>query len=146
MADERTTKAAAVAGDLRVVLGQLLRRLREQTVGVDLTRSQSSVLSRLEREGSSTTTALARAEGIRPQSMGAVVTALEAAGLVTRSADASDGRKTILSLTDKAKEMYRTGRIAREDWLTQAMTGTLTADEIDRIASVIGLLDRLGRS
>jgi DNA-binding MarR family transcriptional regulator len=145
MTDERVAKASAVAGDLRVVLGKLLRRLREQNIGVDLTKSQASVLGRLEREGPSTATALARAEGVRPQSMAAIVTALEAAMLIARSPDPGDGRKTILSLTDKARELYRTGRLAREDWLTQAMAATLTVDEIDQIAAVIGLLDRLGR-
>jgi DNA-binding MarR family transcriptional regulator len=135
-----------VAGDLRVVLGRLVRRLREQTTDSDLTKSQSSVLGRLEREGSSTATSLAREEGIRPQSMGAIVAALDAAGLITGSADPNDGRKTVLSLSDKAKELYRTGRLAREDWLTQAMAATLTVDEIDRIAAVIELLDRLTRS
>ncbi|MFR9803798.1 MarR family winged helix-turn-helix transcriptional regulator [Pseudonocardia sp. RS010] len=135
-----------MAGDLRAVLGQLVRRLREQNTGVDLTKSQASVLGRLEREGPSTATALAKAEGLRPQSMGSIVTALETAGLITRSPDPGDGRKTILRLSDGAKELYRTGRLAREDWLTQAMTATLTADEIDRIAGIIELLDRIARS
>jgi len=144
--EERTVSASAVAGDLRVVLGQLIRRLRENRDSSDLTKSQSSVLGCLEREGPKTATDLARAQGIRPQSMGTIVAALEAAGLISRSPDPSDGRKTILSITSKAREQYRTGRLAREDWLTQAMTATLTVDEIARIASVIELLDRIARS
>lgn len=135
-----------VAGDLRATLGRLVRRLREQAEGSDLTKSQSSVLGRLEREGPTTATALARAEGIRPQSMGSIVAALEIAGLVTRSPDPNDGRKTILNITDKAREQYRTGRLAREDWLTHAMTASLTLDEIEQIAATTELLRRLARS
>ncbi len=91
--------AMALAGDLRVVIGQLRRRLREQSGFGDLSWSQTSVLSRLDREGPGTVTSLARAEGMRPQSMGATVSALEAAGLVSGSPDPKDGRQTILSLT-----------------------------------------------
>ena len=49
----------------------------------DLTSSQKSVLIRLEREGPATVSTLARAESVRPQSLGATVAALETAGLVS---------------------------------------------------------------
>jgi len=105
--------ALTLAGDLRVVIGQLRRRLREQASFGDLTFSQASVLSRLEREGPATVTSLARAEGMRPQSMGATVSALQAAGLVSGSPDPRDGRQTILSLTDACQEWIRAGRAAK---------------------------------
>ncbi len=146
MRDQGTTSASAVAGELRVVLGQLVRRLREQADGSDLTKSQSSVLGRLERDGSATATVLARAEGLRPQSMGTIVAALEAAGLVAGSPDPKDGRKTILSLTETAREQFRTGRLAKEDWLAQAMAAALTPAELDQLSSSIDLLKRLARS
>jgi DNA-binding MarR family transcriptional regulator len=146
MTDGRGAEAAAVAGELRVVLAQLLRRLREQSEGSDLTRSQSSVLGRLEREGASTATALARAEGMRPQSMAAILTALDAAGLVAGRPDPADGRKTIVDLTDKAREEFLAGRIARQDWLTQAMTAELGPEEIGRLADCVELLHRLAHS
>ncbi len=109
--------ALALAGELRVVIGQLKRRLREQSNLGDLTWSRVSVLSWLDREGPATVTSLARAEGVRPQSMGATVSALEAAGLVTGSPDPTDGRQTILSLTPACPEWIKAGRAAREDWL-----------------------------
>jgi DNA-binding MarR family transcriptional regulator len=146
MRDQGTTSASAIAGELRVVLGQLVRRLREQADGSDLTKSQSSVLGRLERDGPATATALARAEGLRPQSMGTIVAALEAAGLVAGSPDPKDGRKTILSLTETAREQFRTGRLAREDRLTQTMAATLTPAELDQLSSSIDLLRRIARS
>lgn len=135
-----------VAGELRMVLAALVRRLRQAAEGSDLTKSQSAVLGRLERDGASTATALARAEGIRPQSMGAIVAALDAAGLVTGSPDPRDGRKTILALTEKAREEFRTGRLAKEDWLTQAIGQELDAAEIRRLGEAVGLLKRIAES
>lgn len=146
MRDQETTHPSVVAGELRVVLGQLVRRLREQADGSDLTRSQASVLGRLDRDGPTTATALARAEGLRPQSMGTIVAALEAAGLVAGSPHPRDGRKTILSLTETAREHFRTGRLAREDWLIQAMSAALTPAELDQLSASIGLLKRIARS
>ncbi|WP_328609988.1 MarR family transcriptional regulator [Amycolatopsis sp. NBC_00345] len=136
-------RTPAVASELRVVLGQLVRRLREQAEGADLTRSQSAVLVRLERDGPSTATALARAEGVRPQSMAKIVDVLQDAGLVGGSPDPKDGRKTVLSLTDAAREQFRTGRLAKEDWLTGAIDTTLTAAEVDQLAAATRLLKRL---
>jgi DNA-binding MarR family transcriptional regulator len=149
MSTQRTEPPAelsVLAGELRVALGQLMRRLREQVEGSDLTRSQTSVLGRLERDGSATATALARAEGIRPQSMAKIIDALVAAGLVSGSPDPTDGRKTMLSLTDAAREEFRTGRRAREDWLTHAIEATLSADEIKQLSSNTELLKRLAQS
>jgi DNA-binding MarR family transcriptional regulator len=138
--------ASVLAGELRVVLGQLLRRLREQAEGTDFTRSQLSALSRLEREGAATATTLARAEGIRPQSMAKIVAALEEAGFVNGSPDPKDGRKTLLSLSNAAREHFRTGRLAKEDWLTRTIDATLSAEEIKQLAASAELLKRLAQS
>ncbi len=133
----------ALAGDLRVVIGQLRRRLREQSSFGDLTWSQTSVLSRLDREGSATVTSLARAEGMRPQSMGATVSALEAAGLVNGSPDPDDGRQTILSLSPACREWIKAGRAAKEDWLFRAIQSKLSPEEQGELAKGVELLKRL---
>jgi DNA-binding MarR family transcriptional regulator len=104
------------------------------------------VLGRIERDGPSSASSLARAEGMRPQSMAAIITALESAGLIVGAADPRDGRKTLWSLTEKAREEYRTGRRAKEDWLAQAIGATLTADEVERLAASIDLLRKLARA
>jgi DNA-binding MarR family transcriptional regulator len=135
--------ALALAGELRVVLGRLSRRLREEAHAGDLSWSQVAVLTRLEREGPSTVTGLARAEGVRPQSMGATVAALEAAGMVSGAPDPSDGRQTVLSLTDACREMLRAGRAAREDWLFRALRTQLAAGEQEELGRGVALLKRL---
>jgi DNA-binding MarR family transcriptional regulator len=105
----------ALAAELRVAIGNLKRRFRDQPSLGDLTWSQLCVISRLDREGPATVTTLARLEGVRPQSMGATVSALETAGLVRGSPDPADGRQTILSLTDAWREWLTAGRAAKED-------------------------------
>jgi DNA-binding MarR family transcriptional regulator len=135
--------AWALAAELRVVIGALSRRLREHSYFGDLTWSQIRVLSRLEREGTATVTGLARAEGMRPQSMGATVSVLETAGLLTGTPDPSDGRQTILSLTAKCREMIKAGRAAREDWLFRALGTALAPAEQKQLAGSIALLQRL---
>jgi DNA-binding MarR family transcriptional regulator len=123
-----------------------MRRLREQAPGADLTKSQSSVLARLERGGAATATALANAEGMRPQSMAKIIRALEDAGLVSGSPDPNDGRKTLLDLTEVAREEYRTGRRIRQDWLAQAMEASLSPEEIIHLAKATDLLRRLTKA
>jgi DNA-binding MarR family transcriptional regulator len=141
--DPGTARAARVAAALRVVVGHLGRRLREQAHPGAVTWSQMSVLGRLERDGPATVSSLARAEGVRPQSMGATVSVLLAAGLVRGAADPADGRQTILSLTPACREMIKTSRAAREDWLLRAIRANFTAVEQDQLANAVELLKRL---
>ena len=137
------TRAQILAGDLRVLMGQLRRRLQEQTHLGDYSWSQISAVIRLEREGPATVTDLARAEGVRPQSMGATISTLEAAGLVNGSPDPTDGRKTILSLTDACRELIKARRAAKEDWLLRAIQTKLSPMEQEKLAVALELLKRL---
>ena len=138
-----SASAAALAQDLRGLAGQLKRRLREQADTGDLTPSQIAVLLRLERDGPATTSALARAESMRPQSMGSVIAALEAAGLVSGEPDAKDGRQTILSLTERCRQWLREGRAARQDWLSHTIQDRLSPQEQEQLAAALLLLRRL---
>lgn len=90
-----------------------------------------------------TTSALARAEGMRPQSMGALLAALEALGLVSGTPDPSDGRQTILSLTDRCRTLIEDGRAARQDWLARNIEARLSLEEQRQVLSAITLLKRL---
>jgi DNA-binding MarR family transcriptional regulator len=144
--DPEAARASALAAELRVLIGKLKRRLREEAHSGDLTLSQTSVLSRLEREGPATVTTLARAEGVRSQSMGATVSDLEAAGLVSGAPDPADGRQTILSLTAACREMIKASRTAREDWLFRAIRTKLAPTEQEELATGVELLKRLADS
>jgi len=141
--DCTTARALALAGDLRVMAGQLKRRLREQASLGDLTLSQVSVLRRLESDGPATVTTLARAEGMRPQSMGANVSSLHAAGFVSNAADPSDGRQTLWSITPACRAWIKAGRAAREDWLFRTLQQKLTPAEQEQLAQAMELFKRV---
>ena len=142
--NSRNAPASALAGELRILISQLRHRLRKQTHLGDYTWSQTSVIIRLERDGPATVSALARAEGVRQQSMGATISTLEAAGLVKGSPDPADGRQTILSLTDACREMIQASRAAKEDWLFHAIQTKLAEQE--RLATDLELLKRIADS
>lgn len=144
--DPGAARASALAGELRVVIGRLHRRLREQTYQGDLSWSHLSVLARLDRDGPATVTALARAEGVRPQSMGATVSALQAEELVEGAPDPADGRQTILSLTGAGRKLVRERRAAREGWLFRAILSQLSAGEQRELSSCVDLLERLANA
>jgi len=88
-------------------------------------------------------TTLAKAESIRPQSMGATISALQAAGLVSGAPHPSDGRQTVLSLTAKCRKMMKTSRAAKDDWLLHAIHTQLTVKDQEKLAVAIALLKRL---
>jgi DNA-binding MarR family transcriptional regulator len=132
-----------MARELRVVLGQLTRRLRAQANKGDLSLSQLAVLGTLDREGTATVTALARAEGVRSQSMGATVAALQEAGLVDGAPDPADGRQVMLSLSEEARGLIKASRAAREDWLSHAIRTHLTSAEQQELAAAVRLLQRI---
>ena len=132
-----------LAAEIRTVCGKLKRRLREHGGRSDLTPSQVSVLLRLETDGSATVSSLARAEGVRPQSMSAVVLSLQQAHLVSGDPDPSDGRQTLITLTPKCLAWLREGRAARQDWLTTTILEKLSAPEQERLQAALATLTRL---
>ena len=137
------TTATALVDELADLFGKLKRKLRAQGSAGDLTPSQIAVLVHLDRAGPATVSALARLEGVRPQSMGATVASLEAMSLVRGAPDPNDGRQTILSLTAKCEAMIRSGRAARHDWLLRAVTSKLTPQEQAQLKAALGLLSRI---
>lgn len=141
--DHQAIRTSVLAQDLRALMGKLKRRLRDQAHIGDLTPSQVSVLLCLEKGGPATASRLARAEGMRPQSIAPVIAALENAGLVSGAPDPADGRQTLLSLTQACRKWVEEGRAARQDWLTRNLQARLSAEEQDKLAEAIELLKRL---
>lgn len=131
------------ASDLRVALGRIVRRLRQAHRPGELTLSEVSVLSRLDRDGPATPGALAVDERVRPQAMGATLAALEQRGLVARMPDPDDRRRVSMSVTDAGRRVLHDRRSASTRRITRALTEGLTAQERRRLAEVIPLLERL---
>jgi DNA-binding MarR family transcriptional regulator len=131
------------AADLRLSVMRLARRLRALRTPGDLTLSGISVLGRLERDGAATTSELAAAERITPQSMTRPVADLVERGLVERAPHPSDGRQTLLRITPEGSRIIARDRQRRDAWLTRAMGEHLTDVERDLLLLAARLLDRL---
>jgi DNA-binding MarR family transcriptional regulator len=131
------------ASELRIVLGQLVRRLRAEH---QLPLSHGTVLARLERQGPSTTSSLAAAERVRPQSMAQTIADLEADGLVSRTPDPVDRRQVLIGVTKGGLAALAEDRARREGWLARAIATELTPDEQDVIMRAVPLLRRLAQS
>jgi DNA-binding MarR family transcriptional regulator len=136
----------AVAADLRLSIGLLLRRLRQVPTGDELTLSESAALARLDRGGPATAAELARAEQISPQSMGTTLGALQERGLIERAPDPKDGRRMILTLTDAGLEVLRHRRTRRTEELARALSAGFTRTELEQLAAAAPLLERLANS
>ena len=134
----------AVTG-LLLVTGQLTRRLRAETNLRELTWSQVAIMARLDGAGPMTTADLARAESVKPQTMGGTLAYMEEVGLVERHPHPTDGRQVLFALTAEGVEARRQTRIAKEEWLLRAMA-KLDRDEQQTLISAIALIQRLGES
>ncbi len=133
----------ALAAAIRTLTAQLRRRLRDESPPHGMTPSEQAVVVRLGYDGPQTLTALAQAEGMRSQSMGATVMALKARGLIVGAPDPEDGRQTLLDLTEACRELIQTHRAARDDWLSHAIATRFTAEEQQTVAAAVDLLKRL---
>jgi DNA-binding MarR family transcriptional regulator len=117
----RKTLEIAVV-DLTQTIGLLVRRVRAAAASHELSLTESAVMTRLANEGPATTADLARAEGMKPQSMGTTIAALEQMGMVERKPHPTDGRQMNLELTAKGAAVRKSTREAKQSWLVQAIT------------------------
>jgi DNA-binding MarR family transcriptional regulator len=128
--------------DLMQAVGLLVRRSRNAPHAADLSMAESVVMSRLDNDGPATTAALARAEGMKPQSMGTTIASLEEMGIVKRTPHATDGRQMLIELTAKGVRLRKKNREAKQMWLSKVI-GELDADERDTLFKAAGIIKRL---
>jgi DNA-binding MarR family transcriptional regulator len=119
------TKSPAdpIVSEFGRAFGLIARRLRvvaAQYEGAMLSMTQGSVLMRLEEGGPSTIADLARREGIKPQTMGTAVAALEQMGIVKRKAHPIDRRQVNIQITPKGSALRKTYRDKKWNWLAEA--------------------------
>ena len=109
--------------ELALALGLLVRRIRSEAPSEsrDFSWTQKAVLSRLEKEGPATIADLARAENLKPQSMGTAIAALEELGLVERKPHPTDGRQMYIELTRKGSALRKNTTDAKRMWLSEAI-------------------------
>jgi DNA-binding MarR family transcriptional regulator len=136
---QASTDIAPLAADLRVAVGQLVRRLRSENL---FPLTQTWVLGRLDREGDASVSDLAQALRVRPQSMAQTVGDLEGEGMVERHPDPNDRRRALVSLTAPGQARIEADRAAREGWLVKALEELPESDRetIERAVTLLGAL------
>jgi DNA-binding MarR family transcriptional regulator len=102
-------------------VGLMLRRVRAAAGSHELSLSESAVIGRLAKDGPATTADLARAEGVKPQSMGTTLAALEERGMIERTPHPSDGRQMNIRLTAKGVAVRKSAGDAKRMWLARAI-------------------------
>jgi DNA-binding MarR family transcriptional regulator len=131
--------------DLLQATAQLVRRLRSEAGGDNLTWSQSVVLSQLDKHGPTTTADLARTEAVKPQSMSATLAVLEEQGLVERRQHPTDGRQVLFVLTRAGIALRKTRSQLKRTWLSGALA-QLTQSELRALLAAAEPMRKLADS
>jgi DNA-binding MarR family transcriptional regulator len=134
---------AGLASQLRVSVARLARRLRnERDPDNPLGVGAISVLGVLLRHGEQTVGQLAAHERVQPPSMTRTVSCLVDDGYAVRRPSETDGRSTLVDISEKGRQMLLADRRRREAWLARQLKD-LTPDERDLLRQVAPLIERL---
>jgi len=140
MMSRKTMEASVI--ELTQAIGMLVRRIRAASASHELSLTESSVMARLDREGPGTTAELARAERMKPQSMGTTIATLEELGMVERKPHPTDGRQMNIALSAKGLAIRNSSKDARRTWLALVIE-QLTEEERDTLFKAGEIIKRL---
>jgi DNA-binding MarR family transcriptional regulator len=126
---------------LRLAVGRLARRLRQQTEG-EVTASQFSALSSIGHLGPITLGKLASVERLRPPTVTRTVSAMEESGLVLRRPDPVDRRICRVEVTELGRDLLERSRTRKDAYLATRLA-TLAPDELDVLRDATAVLERL---
>jgi DNA-binding MarR family transcriptional regulator len=126
-------------------IGLLMRRARAASASHELSWTETAVLKRLANEGPATTADLARAQGMRPQSMRPIIATLEEMGMIQRKPHATDGRQVNIALTAKGTAVQKSAGDAKRTWLAQAIA-QLDEQERETLFAAGKIIKRLAES
>ena len=115
--------------DFIQAVGLLVRRVRAAAASHELSLTEAAVMTRLAKDGPATIADLARAESMKPQSMGTTIAALEEMGMVERKPHPTDGRQINIELTAKGAAAQKSAGDAKRTWIEQTIA---KLDEQDR--------------
>src|SRR5580658_8099320 len=138
----KTLEISAI--DLIQAVGLLMRRVRAAAASHELSLTEAAVMARLAKDGPATTADLARAEGMKPQSMGTTIAVLEEMGMVERKPHPTDGRQVNIELTGKGAAVRESAKDAKRIWLAQAIA-QLDKQEQETLFTAGEIMKRLGK-
>jgi DNA-binding MarR family transcriptional regulator len=135
------TNLTETAAHLRLVINRTARRMRQQA-GTELSPSNASALSSVERHGPLTPSELAEIERIKRPTATRILRGLEEEGLIVRTPDPKDGRSALISLTGDGRERLRRLRQRKNAYLARRMR-ELDPRDIAALERAAEILERL---
>jgi len=136
---------AGLASAMRTCIMRLARQLRAERGDESLSFSQHSALAVIESRGPISPGDLAAFERVHPPSITRIITVLRNRGYIERSSRPDDRRQALLSTTPKGRELIRSDRERRSEWLMTILK-TLTPKERGELRAVLPHLERLVRT
>lgn len=137
--------SAGLAAELRFGVMRLRRRLAvERHPDNELSIGAMSVLGCLYRDGEQTIGSLAAAERVQPPSMTRTVSVLEDGGYVVRRPHETDGRVTLVALTEAGRATLLADRDRRDAWLSRRLDA-LDPEDRDVLRRAAVLLHQLAQ-
>ena len=130
-----------LASRLRLDISRVARRLRQEA-GAALTPSQTAALATIEKHGPLTPSELATRERVQRPTATRVLSFLEDAGLITRAPDPSDRRCSLVSVSDRGRELLAEARTRKDAYLAQRLEA-LSADDRAALERAAGVLERM---
>lgn len=127
-----------LASHLRLVITRTARRLRQQA-STELSPTLLSALATLGRSGPLTPSDLASIERVQRPTATRVAARLEEQGLITRTADPSDGRGSLLTLSPEGRVLLKKLRKRKNAYLARQLRGLDASDAavLDRAAVIL---------
>jgi len=113
---------------VRAVL-RLARAMRRSAPAAELTGAALALVATLYRKGPLSAVALARAEGLQPQSLSRLLVRMEADALIERAVDPDDRRRHVITLTPRGLGALDSAMTQRRRWLGAVMAERLSDAE-----------------
>ncbi|MFT4122972.1 MAG: MarR family transcriptional regulator [Microbacteriaceae bacterium] len=127
------------SAELRLVIGRLSRRIRQERAEGEVSDGQRAVLFRLHDAGPQTLGALAEHERVTPPSMNRTVGVLVERGYLSRRPATDDARRVTIELTETGRRWARETRRRRDEWFAVRLAALEPAERelLERAAPVL---------
>ena len=132
-----------MASNIRSTATRLVRNLRKQSATSPFSHTDLLTLGLLHEHGSLLPSELSELERISAQAISQIINKLDEAGCIQKKTDATDKRKTEISLTKKGSKTLDDIWQKKNAWLANAMNDLFSDKEMKTIASCLPLLQRL---
>lgn len=139
-----TVNVSALAEALRGPILRLSRKLRQEAQKVGLSAQDALILGYLKKNPGAGVSELADFEQISRPTMSSHVKRLEAAGWLTRTDDARDGRRQGLTVTAAGARKHDAIQRHRADWLAARLVRLSPAEREALMAAAAPLLSLVG--